>query len=88
MGGVNKAAELMNRVDTQVTTTSGSTVVTNTNSERNLTAGILQGGLQSIVPQIAQRNQQSIAQMMQQTNVWLLPAGEQVEIYVNRTMHL
>ncbi|MBD2294064.1 hypothetical protein H6G06_11310 [Anabaena sphaerica FACHB-251] len=88
LGGVSKAAELLNRIDTQVTTNSGSTVVTNSNGQRNLAAGIVEGGLKSIVPQISQRNQQAISQMMQQqtNNVWLIPAGQEVEIYVNRTM--
>ncbi|MFM2061341.1 MAG: hypothetical protein RLZZ507_1011 [Cyanobacteriota bacterium] len=88
LGGVSRAAELLNRIDTQVTTNSGSTVVTNSNGQRNLAAGIVEGGLKSIVPQITQRNQQAISQLIQQsnTNVWLLPAGQEVEIYINRTM--
>ncbi|MTJ09721.1 MULTISPECIES: TrbI/VirB10 family protein [unclassified Anabaena] len=86
LGGVSKAAELLNRVDSEVTTNSGSTIVTNSNSQRNLAAGIVEGGLKSIVPQIAQRNQQAITQMMQNTNVWMIPAGQEVEIYINRTI--
>jgi hypothetical protein len=46
----------------------------------------VEGGLKSIVPQIAQRNQQAISQMMQNTNVWMIPAGQEVEIYINRTI--
>jgi hypothetical protein len=88
LGGVSKAAELLNRIDSQVTTNAGSTIVTNSNNQRNLAAGIVEGGLKSIVPQISQRNQQAINQMMQQTNVWLIPAGQEVEIYINRTMQL
>jgi hypothetical protein len=86
LGGVSKAAELLNRVDSEVTTNSGSTIVTNSNGQRNLAAGIVEGGLKSIVPQIAQRNQQAISQMMQNTNVWMIPAGQEVEIYINRTI--
>jgi hypothetical protein len=48
----------------------------------------VEGGLNSIVPLISQRNQQAIAQMMQQSNVWLLPAGTEVEIYVNQSIQL
>ncbi|AFZ60630.1 hypothetical protein H6G54_04835 [Anabaena cylindrica FACHB-243] len=86
LGGVSKAAELLNRIDTQVTTNAGSTIVSNNNTQRNLAAGIVEGGLKSVVPQILQRNQQSVSQMMQQTNVWLIPAGQEVEIYINSTM--
>ncbi|MDZ8027349.1 MAG: TrbI/VirB10 family protein [Nostoc sp. DedQUE11] len=85
LGGIGKAAELLNRTDGQVVTINGgSTVVSNTNTGENIPAGIVEGGLNSVVPQIAQRNQQAIAQMSQQTNIWFLPAGTNIEIYVNQ----
>jgi Bacterial conjugation TrbI-like protein len=96
LGGIGKAAELMNRSDTELqplistvtnpdgTTSSSSQITTVTKNRRNLSAGVLEGGLNSVVPQIAQRNQQAIAQMSQQTNVWFLPAGTSIEIYVNQ----
>ncbi|MEH2315732.1 hypothetical protein [Nostoc sp.] len=110
LGGIGKAAELVNLPDTHLqaisspivpTTTDGSTnpqttsqaqaqaqaytsYTTVTEPRRNLAAGVLEGGLNSVVPQIAQRNQQAIAQMSQQTNVWFLPAGTNVEIYANQ----
>ncbi|MDF2387907.1 hypothetical protein JMG10_41075 [Nostoc ellipsosporum NOK] len=99
LGGLGKAAELFNRPDTRIectpnnytnTNTGETTTSTNcfqtTDNRRNLTAGVVEGGLNSLVPQIAQRNQQAIAQMMQQTNVWFMKAGREVEIYVNQTM--
>ncbi|MDZ8185245.1 MAG: TrbI/VirB10 family protein [Nostoc sp. ChiSLP02] len=87
LGGIGKAAELMNRTDGQVVTINGgSTVVSNTNSGENIAAGIVEGGMNSVVPQIAQRNQQAIAQMSQQTNIWFVPAGTNIEIYVNQVM--
>ncbi|MBH8562200.1 hypothetical protein I8748_08430 [Nostoc sp. CENA67] len=98
LGGIGKAAELFNRADTKVqctpntyTSSDGSTTSSTncfqiTDNRRNLTAGVVEGGLNSLVPQIAQRNQQAIAQMMQQTNVWFMKAGREVEIYVNQTM--
>lgn len=88
LGGISKGAELFNRTESQVEIQGASTIVTNTTNRRNIPAGILEGGLKSVVPQISQRNQQAIAQMMQRTNVWFIPAGKEVEIYVNRTMQL
>ncbi|MHC5825174.1 MAG: TrbI/VirB10 family protein, partial [Nostoc sp.] len=96
LGGISKAAELVNLPDTQFvplttssttpnsattgsttgstptgsTTTSSTTITTVTEPRRNLAAGVLEGGLNSVVPQIAQRNQQAIAQMSQQNGVW------------------
>jgi hypothetical protein len=87
LGGLGKAAELINRSESQVVTTSGSsTIVSNTNPQRNILAGALEGGMNTVVPQIAQRNQQAISQMTQQTNIWFLPAGTAVDIYVNQAM--
>ncbi|MCC5637166.1 hypothetical protein LC593_15130 [Nostoc sp. CHAB 5844] len=87
LGGIGKAAELFNRTEAQVvTTTATGTIVSNTNPRRNILAGILEGGFNSVVPQISQRNQQAIAQLTQQTNVWFIAAGKEVEVYVNQQM--
>ncbi|BAY32048.1 hypothetical protein NIES2107_39340 [Nostoc carneum NIES-2107] len=87
LGGLGKAAELSNRTESQVvTTTAGGTIVSNTNPQRNILAGVLEGGINTVVPQIVQRNQQAISQMSQRTNVWFLPAGTAIEIYVNQAM--
>ncbi|MDZ7958707.1 MAG: TrbI/VirB10 family protein [Aulosira sp. DedQUE10] len=87
LGGLGKAAELMNRSESQVVTTNaGGTVVSSNNPQQNLLAGVLEGGMNTVVPQIAQRNQQAVTEMMQRTNVWFLPAGTEVEIYVNQAM--
>lgn len=89
LGGLGKAAELINRTESQViTTTSGSTIINNNNSRNDVSAGILEGGIKTIVPQIAQRNQQAISQMTQRTNIWFLPAGTEVELYVNQNLSL
>ncbi|MDB9338638.1 MULTISPECIES: TrbI/VirB10 family protein [Cyanophyceae] len=88
LGGIGKGAELFNRTESQVSIEGSSTIVTNTNNRRNIPAGILEGGLKSVVPQIAQRNQQAITEMIRKTNVWFIPAGKEVEIYVNKTMQL
>ncbi|MBD2214729.1 hypothetical protein H6G27_33500 [Nostoc linckia FACHB-104] len=87
LGGVGKAAELVNRSESQVvTTTAGGTIVSNNNPDRNISAGLVEGGINTVVPQIVQRNQQAISQMSQRTNVWFLKAGTAVEIYVNQAM--
>ena len=89
LGGLGKAAELFNRTQSQVVTTSqAGSIVSNNNPQRNILAGVMEGGTSSVVPQIAQRNQQAIAQMMQRTNIWFLPAGTEVEIYINQLLQL
>ena len=89
LGGLGKAAELFNRTQSQVVTTSqAGSIVSNNNPQRNILAGVMEGGTSSVVPQIAQRNQQAIAQMMQRTNIWFLPAGTEVEVYINQLLQL
>ncbi|AFY45053.1 TrbI/VirB10 family protein [Nostoc sp. PCC 7107] len=87
LGGIGKAAELFNRTEAQVvTTTATGTIISNTNPRTNILAGVLEGGFNSVVPQISQRNQQAIAQLTQQTNVWFIAAGKEVEVYVNQQL--
>lgn len=88
LGGIAKGAELFNRTDSSVVVNGGSTTVSTDNNRRNYVAGVVEGGLNSVVPQISQRNQQAVAQMMQQGNVWFLGAGTQVEIYVNQAIQI
>jgi hypothetical protein len=89
VGGLGKVAELMNRTESQVITSSASgSIISNANPKSNVLAGILEGGANTIVPQIAQRNQQSISQMMQRTNIWFIAAGTEVEVYVNQLLQL
>lgn len=87
LGGLGKAAELINRNESQVTVNGNITTVNNGSSRRNVLAGVAEGGISAIVPQIAQRNNQAISQMMsQRTNIWFLPAGKEIEVYINQTM--
>ncbi len=97
LNGVGKAAEIFNRPDTRIqcvpnTTVSSGTSVTNNNcfqttdTRRNILAGVLEGGATNIAQQISQRNQQNISKRQaQRTNVWFMPAGKEIEIYVNQT---
>ncbi|MBN3941626.1 MAG: hypothetical protein V7L21_35715 [Nostoc sp.] len=115
LGGLGKAAELVNRPDTKVVPlyggissldstgnpietdpnqtsgTSGTSgtkypigYTTITENRRDLLAGVAEGGFTSLAPQIMTRNQQAMAQMSQQGGVWFLPAGTNIEIYVNQ----
>lgn len=89
LGGLGKVAQLFNRTDSEVvTTTIGGTIVTNNNNAPNYAAGALEGGLNVIVPQITQRNQQIITEKLQRTNIWFIPAGTKVEVYVNQPINM
>lgn len=56
------------------------------NSRRNILAGVLEGGATTLGNQINQRNQQNFSRRQPQgTNVWVLPAGKEVELSVIQT---
>lgn len=83
-----------NRVSTPGTTDNNGTNtnigITNcfstSDSRRNILAGVLEGGATNIANQISQRNQQAISKKLaQRTNVWFMPAGKEVELYVQQT---
>ncbi len=84
LGGINKAAELFNRPESTVNI-NGNNVISQNNTKPNIVTGVLEGGLSTVVPQITSRNQQAISEMMTRGNIWFLPAGTQVEVFVNQT---
>ncbi|MDZ8185040.1 MAG: TrbI/VirB10 family protein [Nostoc sp. ChiSLP02] len=87
LGGASKAAELSNRTDSQTTITTNGTQYTSDNPRGNTLAGLVEGGIKTVLPTIFQRNQQAISKIrMQRTNIWFLHAGKDIEIYVNQAM--
>jgi hypothetical protein len=85
LGGISKAAELANRPDSTLNI-NGNNVITQTNPRPNILTGVLEGGLSTVVPQITIRNQQAISEMNTRSNIWVIPRGKEVEVYVNQVM--
>lgn len=88
LGGIGKAAEILNRPQTQYITTATGNIVTDSNPRGNVFTGVLEGGMSSLIPQITVRNQQAISEMMGRGNIWFLRAGTNVEVYVNQIVQL
>jgi Bacterial conjugation TrbI-like protein len=97
LGGIQKAAELYNRprsrlVPISTTSTTGgvsstsTTTVLQDDSTRNITAGALDGAIRNIVPEMTRRSQQSASRSLERTNIWFLPAGREVQLFVNQEM--
>ena len=84
LGGVGRTAQLFNRTQTRIVREDGETFSETNNDDPNIAAGILEGGIRNVVPQINRRNQQAISQLRRKTNVWLLEQGKEVEVYVNQ----
>ena len=86
LGGVGKAAEIVNRQTTE-TSTVNNTTTTTTEGDNNALVGILEGGVKIVVPQITRRNQRAAARARnKRSNIWFLPEGTEVEVFVNKRM--
>ncbi|NMG21144.1 hypothetical protein DP116_17500 [Brasilonema bromeliae SPC951] len=55
-----------------------------TKQPRNIAGAVLEGGMNALVPQLNQRNQQAINEMITKSNIWYLPAGTEVEVVANQ----
>ncbi|MDJ0799981.1 MAG: TrbI/VirB10 family protein [Calothrix sp. MO_167.B12] len=86
LGGVGKAAEIINRPESNVTTTANNTTITSSDRNRDLLAGIFEGGVRTVVPQVRRRNTRrtSTRARNRRTNIWFLPVGTEVEVFVNQ----
>jgi len=87
LGALNKASELFTRPQSSsIVSSNGSVIASTQNSKPNVLAGVLQGGSQALLNTIAQRNQQAMQEIAQQPNIRFLPAGSEVEVFVNRSI--
>lgn len=84
LGGLGRAAQLFNRTQTRIVRDEGAVFSETNNDDPNIAAGILEGGMRSLVPQITRRNQQAISRMSRKSDIWFLKAGKEVEVYVNQ----
>ncbi len=84
LGGLGRAAQLFNRTETRIVRDEGAVFSETNNDDPNIAAGILEGGMRSVVPQITRRNQQAISKMSRKSDIWFLKAGKEVEVYVNQ----
>ncbi|MDJ0618128.1 MAG: TrbI/VirB10 family protein [Calothrix sp. MO_192.B10] len=86
LGGVGKAAEIINRPESNVTTTANNTTITSSDRNRDLLAGIFEGGVRTVVPQVRRRTTRrtSSRRRNRRTNIWFLPVGTEVEVFVNQ----
>ena len=88
IGAVRRASELYNRTNTRVETGNGSTVVTESSSDPNLLAGLLEGGTDVLLDTLSERNQQAIEELAERPRIAYIEAGRPVQIFVNETVQM
>jgi hypothetical protein len=84
-GGVGQA--LIQPI-TSVSSTSGvGTTVSTTSRDPNILGAILDGGFKTLPATWSQRNQQAIAEIASKPQVYQIPQGRSVRVFVNQTMN-
>lgn len=85
-GAVQKGAEVLNRPRSQSTFGSNNAFASSTdNGDPNLLAGILEGGSETLLDNLEERNKRAIEAIESSPNVMFLAAGSTVEVFVNET---
>lgn len=88
-GAIEKGASLFNRpISQSVVSGFGGLSSTTENRDPNLLAGVLEGGSEAILSDLDERNKRAIQAISQRPNTWFLPAGSDVEVFVNQSVAL
>jgi Bacterial conjugation TrbI-like protein len=74
--------------NTRVQTGGGSTVVTQENQRPNVLAGALQGGADTLLTTIGERNKRAAEEIQQRQPIRYIAAGTTVQVFVNQSVQL
>lgn len=89
IAGVAKAAEIQNRPTSQTNISSnGFSSSTTTNDDKNITAAFGEGAFSNILEGIKASNQSRSGQLNSQEKVFVIDAGQTVQVFVNQTISL
>lgn len=89
IAGVAKAAEIQNRPTSQTNISSnGFSSSTTTNDDKNITSAFGEGAFNNILEGIKASNQSRSGQLNSQEKVFVIDAGQTVQIFVNQTISL
>lgn len=89
LSGLSKAAEIQNRANSQTTISSlGTTTTTIDNPDKDLVAGFAQGSINEVLERMKSANEQQLRGLEQQQKVFVIEAGKQVQIFVNKSISI
>ncbi|WP_242054731.1 TrbI/VirB10 family protein [Nostoc sp. FACHB-190] len=88
LSGLSKAAEIQNRANTQTTISSLGTTTTIDNPDKDLVAGFAQGSINEVLERMKTANEQQLRGLEQQQQVFVIEAGKQVQIFVNKSISI
>ncbi|BAT56997.1 unknown protein (plasmid) [Nostoc sp. NIES-3756] len=89
LSGLSKVAEIQNRANSETTISSfGTTTTTTNNGEKDLVAGFAEGSINEILSRMKNSNERQIQGLQQQQQVFVIEAGQQVQVFVNQSISI
>jgi hypothetical protein len=88
LSAIRGASGQLIQSNTRVQTGSGSTVVTQENQRPNVLAGALQGGADTLLTTIGERNKRAAEEIQQRPPIRYIAAGTPVQVFVNQSVQL
>lgn len=89
LGAIAKASELFTRPTESVSIfNSAGGSVAQKNPQPNILAGVLEGGSETLLDQLEERNEKALDAIADRPNIPFLPAGTEVQIYVSQSTTL
>ena len=83
-GALGQVGQLLDRPRNESTTTSPFLSSTSTrNGNTNIVGGVLQGAFGTLTPQVQQRHQQEMQDILNRPKLWIVPAGQPLQVFVN-----
>jgi Bacterial conjugation TrbI-like protein len=88
LSAIRGASGQLIQSNTRVQTGGGSTVVTQENQRPNVLAGALQGGTDTLLTTISERNKRAAEEIQQRPPIRYIAAGTTVQVFVNQSVQL
>ncbi|MGP1385725.1 MAG: TrbI/VirB10 family protein [Thainema sp.] len=89
ISGLARAAELINRPQSStVIYAAGSRTISQESGDPNLWAGVLEGALDPLMEQLAAQSDPRPENPLDRFPIWYLPAGTDVDVYIQQTVTL
>lgn len=89
LSGLARAAELINRPQSStVIQSAGSRTISQESGDPNLWAGVLEGALDPLIEQLSAQSDPRPENSLDRAPIWYLPAGTDVDVYIQQTVTL
>jgi Bacterial conjugation TrbI-like protein len=85
-GALGRVGQVLNQPSSTISSVGIGSTTTVTNQSPSILGAVLEGGFQSLPATWSQRNQQALQEIANKPNVYTIPQGRSVRIFVNQTL--